>query len=371
MLYSIQALRAIAASAVALRHSMYFVDVSSAAAFPVSNYISGLGSAGVHIFFVVSGFIMMWTNQDASSNWRSFLRKRFSRIYPSYWLIAALSIPVALYLGAQLPDTAEKWFGAFLLLPEGASSLIFVGWTLAYEVYFYLLFALALALGLPAFYRVLWLTVFFVASIFVGVFLLPPSLGFMGLPKLATSVLLLEFAAGAWIGWMATRGFKVTTSTASAMILVAVAGLQTISFGHFMGYPKYFAGYRMRFVGSAWCWSKVFSLAQPAWGFLLRAVPHTCDSHPANSGVHPTTGPFESFRISHPLICDFFDQRTDLTSLFHICRAAIGSDVQSATRRKNECEAQVTIAQQIGTFCVSEYLLGRCALIQRPRLCRG
>ncbi|WP_170350115.1 acyltransferase family protein [Ruegeria atlantica] len=236
MLYSIQALRAIAASAVALRHSVYFVDISSTDAFPVSNYISGLGSAGVHIFFVVSGFIMMWTNQDSSSNWRSFLRKRFSRIYPSYWLIAALSIPAALYLGAQLPDTAEKWFGAFFLLPEGASSLIFVGWTLAYEVYFYLLFALALALGLPAFYRVLWLTVFFVASIFVGVFLIPPSMGFMGIPKLVTSVLLLEFAAGAWIGWMATRGLKATVSSASAMILIAAAGF---GLSLWLGYKQY------------------------------------------------------------------------------------------------------------------------------------
>lgn len=205
-------------------------------AFPMSAYISGLGSAGVHIFFVVSGFIMMWTNQDGGSNWRSFLRRRFSRIYPSYWLIAALSIPAAMLLGMHLPGTIEKWVGSFFLLPNGASSLIFVGWTLAYEVYFYLLFALALALGLPPFQRVLWLTVFFVASVGLGVFWSPPNLVFMGIPDLITNVLLLEFVAGAWIGLAATRGFRVTNKWAAILILVALAGF---ALSLWLGYKRY------------------------------------------------------------------------------------------------------------------------------------
>ncbi len=236
MLHSIQALRAIAASAVALFHSIVLLNDALGLSFIKLTYTAGLGAAGVHIFFVVSGFIMMWTNQDTKRDWRSFLRKRFSRIYPSYWLIAALSIPLTLLIGQTLPGDIEAWIGSILLLPKGASAIIFVGWTLAYEVYFYIVFAALISLGLPLIQRAICMTVFFGASIFAGmIWPLPADLLF-GMPKLATNTLLLEFVAGAWIGWAAIRGIKVSTGLAALMI---VAGLAGFAASLWLDYNKY------------------------------------------------------------------------------------------------------------------------------------
>ncbi|WP_420585790.1 acyltransferase family protein [Ruegeria sp.] len=237
MLHSIQALRAIAAAAVALLHCLNFLPGSLGFSFPTTFYISGIGAAGIHIFFVVSGFIMVWTNRDGKSDWRIFLRRRFSRIYPSYWFLAALSIPIAILLGKKLPQSFEMWLGSVLLLPKGSSALIFVGWTLAYEIYFYLLFTIVLALGLSALNRVIWLSVFFAASVALGNFWSIPAGDFFGIPKLITSPLLLEFAAGAWLGWIASRGFNMSPKSAAGLIIAALIGFSASIWVDYQNYP--------------------------------------------------------------------------------------------------------------------------------------
>ncbi|NOD78569.1 MULTISPECIES: acyltransferase [unclassified Ruegeria] len=224
MLHSIQALRAIAASAVALYHCVIWLHQSLGVSLPNTTYIAGLGASGVHIFFVVSGFIMMWTNQDNNGDWTRFLRKRFSRVYPSYWLVACIGIPLALLTGRAIPDQATIWIGSVLLLPNGASALIDVGWTLAYEVYFYAIFAVLIALRIPLLQRVIWLSVLFLISAAIGVFWSPSSETAFGLPRLMTSALLLEFAAGALLGMMATRPRPLPAWQGAAMVVVALLG---------------------------------------------------------------------------------------------------------------------------------------------------
>lgn len=133
-LESIQALRAIAATSVILVHIPFI----------------GKGAFGVDIFFVISGFIICYIS---SLNSESFLLKRVFRIVPLYWLgtfgvfLLALVVPALLNATtANLPNLAKSLFLVPYRREDGAVfPVLFLGWTLEYEMLFYLVFGLALA----------------------------------------------------------------------------------------------------------------------------------------------------------------------------------------------------------------------------------
>lgn len=179
----------------------------------------------------------MWTNQNNIGNWGEFLRKRFSRIYPSYWLVALIGILLAILTGRMLPDQLTIWIGSVLLLPKGASAIIDVGWTLAYEVYFYIVFTVLVALRVSLQQRVIWLCVIFLVSTTIGVFWNPPSGIAFGLPKLMTSGLLLEFATGAVIGLFAIYSSPVPTWQGAVMVLAAILGFAISVAVDYHAYP--------------------------------------------------------------------------------------------------------------------------------------
>ncbi len=63
--------------------------------FDIANLIFGLGYQGVHIFLFLSGFGLTISSlnklkKDNNIKWLTFLKKRFLRLYPSYWIILAL-----------------------------------------------------------------------------------------------------------------------------------------------------------------------------------------------------------------------------------------------------------------------------------------
>lgn len=96
-----------------------------------------IGAAGVDLFFVISGFIMATiTKKDAGQ----FLLDRVWRIYP-LWLIAVLP-----WLFIYPP----AWQGIVASLtlwpsyPEFTTPALPLGWTLSFEMLFYLAFALAI-----------------------------------------------------------------------------------------------------------------------------------------------------------------------------------------------------------------------------------
>lgn len=108
------------------------------------------GYSGVDFFFVLSGFIIYFAHHEdvgRPSRLRAYLRKRFVRIYPVYWIIALALLPV--YFS---PVSAQLDFGSYLttlakalvLLPQAGNPLVTVAWSLTFEVFFYLMFALAI-----------------------------------------------------------------------------------------------------------------------------------------------------------------------------------------------------------------------------------
>lgn len=150
MLENLQALRAFAALNV-----VYFHILGAAAArhqqASALAFLSGWGINGVDIFFVISGFVMVYTQARNPKPAGVFMRNRLTRIVPVYWLLSAGMLAVALAFPAgftQPFDTSAGHVLSSLLFASNTLShqppLLYVGWTLEYEMLFYAVFALSL-----------------------------------------------------------------------------------------------------------------------------------------------------------------------------------------------------------------------------------
>jgi len=152
---SIQMLRGVAASMVAMSHLVYWIAACRHAPFLLGKIgLIGFGGAGVDIFFVISGFIMMMTTRHADGTIQSslfFLMRRINRIYPTYWVWSIVLF--AIWLTGELPVLREPnpaYLAASLLLFPHINEYgtfhpwMDPGWTLSFEMFFYIVFACAL-----------------------------------------------------------------------------------------------------------------------------------------------------------------------------------------------------------------------------------
>ncbi|WP_371397700.1 acyltransferase family protein [Fretibacter rubidus] len=202
-LYNIQALRAIAALLVVFAH-LPGIELKHSPDQILPSIVM-LGISGVDLFFVISGFIMVYVTWNTPHNIRNvgrFLFARFTRIYPVYWLIAVL-VYIAWRLRPELisfdPDATNLW-RSFLLLPDQTYPMLKVAWTLIHELYFYLIFALCLCL--PKRFLMVGLTVWAAAIVLLQ------NSGFCPLSptwRLMINPMGLEFYMGAVIGWLYMR----------------------------------------------------------------------------------------------------------------------------------------------------------------------
>jgi len=228
---SIQFLRFIAATLVVLVHSAEAISQRLPGSISKSFLQNAFfGASGVHIFFVISGFIMVYTSfykkNDGAFSSSAFLLKRIVRIYPIYFIYCALYVYFYHnFLGAPLLSLWE-FIGSLLLLPGYSAMIIGPGWTLAYEIYFYLCFSIAMIVGLEKGIRAL--TVFFTASIALRFFIdiSPQAI------NVFTNSLLIEFLFGAWIGYAVVSDVRVGNLPARLMVALGIAGfLAGIIFG--------------------------------------------------------------------------------------------------------------------------------------------
>jgi len=161
---SIQVLRAVAAIGVVFTHaitrlSTSFPGASEHALFTGLGGQLTVGDAGVDLFFVISGFIMLHVHRNDFGRPGAplrFMLRRILRIVPIYWLLTTLAL-VFLIFAPQLFTTHYRgiylpWIvGSYLFLPIAppdwnATPVVGVGWTLNYEMFFYAVFAGALLL---------------------------------------------------------------------------------------------------------------------------------------------------------------------------------------------------------------------------------
>jgi peptidoglycan/LPS O-acetylase OafA/YrhL len=144
MLFNIQALRVFAALLVVHAHS----------AGPSGLHLAWHGGAnGVDLFFVISGFIIAYV---ASLDASQFMTRRLIRIVPIYWS-TTIAVYVLVLVMPQLFHTTSSdptlFVRSLVFLPTSTSvhadgiphPTLGGGWTLNYEMYFYVVFAVALA----------------------------------------------------------------------------------------------------------------------------------------------------------------------------------------------------------------------------------
>lgn len=238
----IQALRAIAALLVVSTHvETAFRENAELAGTPwVSQFggLSGFGGVGVDIFFIISGFIMVYVGVPyfrRENSIKDFLMRRILRIYPIYWLVTLLLIGFAsvkttlgLMSGQSLTESLDfdlQWYrllGAFTLFPTynelgNIQPVVGVGWTLSFEVFFYFVFALAIFLGFR------WAALV-VASVFAFLVFAPLPLGTSPLGLFLTDPILLEFPAGMLIGYAVVLGLRPPKWLLVTSIMLALAG---------------------------------------------------------------------------------------------------------------------------------------------------
>lgn len=135
--FSIQFLRGFAALLVLIEHLR------------IESGLVPYGAVGVDLFFVISGFIIFFVTEKSQDH---FLLKRVIRIVPLYWLatfaIAALTIAKPDVFNQSVFEVTHLIKSLFFIPhyneTQGLRPLLSLGWTLNYEMMFYLIFAIAM-----------------------------------------------------------------------------------------------------------------------------------------------------------------------------------------------------------------------------------
>lgn len=137
MIRNIQAMRGIASFMVFCIHVLSTSPGMGADA--LSWFYYPLGSAGVDIFFVISGFIITTVAPRSAKEQTPvvhFATRRFVRIYPVYWVVFAIAVVASQFIFLSPPlEPRPLWMKALLLTHY--NDKILAAWSLTFEVYFY------------------------------------------------------------------------------------------------------------------------------------------------------------------------------------------------------------------------------------------
>jgi peptidoglycan/LPS O-acetylase OafA/YrhL len=148
-LASLDLFRFFAAFAVVLYH--YIDHPDGAATLSLAQAVAEHAYLGVNLFFIISGFVVLWSTQGRSP--RDFVRSRALRLYPEYWLAVLISAFVFIRFGQELGKDLDlrTILLNLTMIPQylGAQYVDGVYWTLGVEIKFYaLVFVLLLAGGM-------------------------------------------------------------------------------------------------------------------------------------------------------------------------------------------------------------------------------
>lgn len=150
--------------------------------------LSTLGICAIDGFFILSGYLMTYVLEKTYSyNFSgriNFMLNRFLRLYPTYWILLAITLIMVVTTNGQitayhasisLPNTWSSWFEnasmIFLDFYPGSAQprVIPPSWTLTIELFYYLLFVMGI--GKTKKSTLIWLCfgiVFMVVNVFQG-----------------------------------------------------------------------------------------------------------------------------------------------------------------------------------------------------------
>lgn len=122
---NLQALRAFAALNVIFYH---IIGTSPSYNFQLKtfDFLTGWGANGVDIFFVISGFVMVYIQKNKPRTPKAFLTDRFFRIVPMYWLLTAVIALLLIFLPTSFRQLqwSPKWLLDCFFIPISSSVLI-------------------------------------------------------------------------------------------------------------------------------------------------------------------------------------------------------------------------------------------------------
>jgi len=222
-LTNLQGLRALAAWAVVGHHVLDSLNKYLAPG--RIDFYPPTGSYGVEVFFVISGYVMMRTTAGRRISPLRFLLDRVLRITPLYWfftLLAYAMLAAGLRLFGQDGADPLSLSMSLLYLPlfaDGRPALpvLFTGWTLNYEMLFYLAFAACLPIRCE---RCRTMTL-------LGLFAMAAATRY-ALPSAYTAWLgrdiIWSFALGCLL-WPATRSVRIGSTLGLGVLVATLAGL--------------------------------------------------------------------------------------------------------------------------------------------------
>ena len=291
----IQALRGLAACMVVLVHSRSMLtwtplgrDVADRVLLPMA--------MGVDLFFIISGFLMVWTTRDFDGGkayaW-TFLARRFARIWPLLAVMTPVALVVEHGFGGLFDRTLVLSYLeglAFVPHDPAASGIYFrmavgVAWTLCFEWYFYLVFAAAMLFGrwrytaLAAWFGLTLLAIPLARGGYNLHVAAQPVVTWSRYANLAINPIVWDFVAGMAAAWIYGSRLAIrpagTICAAVALLLVALAlAWQALGMTSFFGPQGWGAPLAIVFVGIALL-AKTGAIEVPRWSVWLGGISYS------------------------------------------------------------------------------------------------
>jgi|AGFS01.1.fsa_nt_gi Predicted acyltransferases len=240
---SLQILRGLAALSVVLFHYRFYM-VPDKADMTLPNKLFGWGAIGVDLFFVISGFIMVYITYYKPAgfkSWKEFAISRLTRILPTYYILLLITFLIsgAMSIFHYQDKTANLISaltftpylvspGPFYIDPNGMYN---TRWTLNYEIYFYTVFSLCLVLGKRILTLLGWVALTAIAGYTAtGMFTLSAKgyETYSAAFNLLTNPIILEFIIGVFTGYAyfylkdRSKNLKLATLVFSFIAIIAM-----------------------------------------------------------------------------------------------------------------------------------------------------
>jgi len=218
-LHALQYLRAVAALAVVYSHTVIQVE-------SYAPLLLEFGGFGVDIFFVISGFIMVFISKPTDTP-RAFIINRVRRVVPLYWFFTLAMACILLFLPMLFKRSVFDWQAFALSLafipyesiayPGQLWPIVAPGWSLNYEMYFYVLFALSL------FFAPRLRVPIVIGLLIVIVVIAKASASDSAVALFYGHDVVFEFVFGMALAVAWRRGFRIPPGLAIALVVVGMA----------------------------------------------------------------------------------------------------------------------------------------------------
>lgn len=216
-LHALQYLRAIAALAVVYSHTVIQVE-------GYQQFLAQAGSFGVDIFFVISGFIMIYIAKPDTQPVAFFIA-RVRRVVPLYWFFTLLMAAILIAMPSVFKATVFRWdtfLQSLAFIPHWSTAheghvwpIVAPGWSLVFEMYFYLVFAASLLLAER--FRILFIGLFITVVFFIATSL---NNGESAAAQFFSESMVFEFILGMLLAVAWKRGFRLPSPTAWCLLLL-------------------------------------------------------------------------------------------------------------------------------------------------------